>query len=109
MAIVTGAIYVDALGDIFSFYERFSWYDQLAHFLGGLAAAGVIFSVIYSFVKYKKITINSQSKLKLSYKEKIELEQLPQKITQLENEQSSLQQKLLVRENLSVLIWIKVI
>lgn len=57
MAIITGAVYIDALGDILRFYGKFSWYDQLAHFLGGMAATSVVFSVIYSFVKYKKMAL----------------------------------------------------
>ena len=51
------AVYVDALGDILHFYARFSWYDALAHSIGGAAAAGLIFFIIWTLGQSKKIKI----------------------------------------------------
>lgn len=53
----TGAVYLDALGDILRFYGRFGWYDQLAHFLGGAVAAALLFVVINSFNRCGKIKL----------------------------------------------------
>jgi len=57
MLLVTAGIYLDALGDISGFYGQFGWYDQLAHFIGGAAAAGVLFSIIWC--------LNSRCKIKM--------------------------------------------
>ncbi|MBI4133165.1 hypothetical protein HY478_00975 [Candidatus Uhrbacteria bacterium] len=37
---------LDAFGDIFHFYSRWSWYDQFGHFLGSLVTMVVIFSAL---------------------------------------------------------------
>ncbi|MBI4708875.1 MAG: hypothetical protein HY764_01565 [Candidatus Portnoybacteria bacterium] len=46
MIIAVAVVYLDALGDIFQFYTNYGWYDRLGHFVGGAAAAGLIFSFI---------------------------------------------------------------
>lgn len=53
-------ILLDAFGDIFKLYAKYPWYDQLAHFLGGVSAAGVLFFVIASIIQYKKINISDR-------------------------------------------------
>lgn len=44
-AFIIGLIPVlyDASGDIFHWYGRFDWYDQIAHFLGSSMAAAIVF------------------------------------------------------------------
>src|SRR3989338_5331983 len=34
----------DAFGDMLHFYSQFSWYDQVAHFLGSAISAAIVFS-----------------------------------------------------------------
>lgn len=55
--LVAAGIYLDAWGDILGLYGRFVWYDQLAHFIGGGAIAGILFSAI--------LLLNSSGKIKL--------------------------------------------
>jgi len=57
MLLVTAGIYLDAFGDILRLYGQFIWYDQLAHFISGAAAAGVLFSIIWC--------LNSSGKIKM--------------------------------------------
>jgi len=52
-------VYVDALGDILHFYGRFGWYDQLAHFAGGAAVAGLIFNVVWQLCSCQKIRLGN--------------------------------------------------
>ncbi len=40
-----GVVVLDAGGDFFHFYSRWSWYDQVAHLLGGAVAAAVIYII----------------------------------------------------------------
>jgi hypothetical protein len=47
-AVAAIPLYFDALGDINRFYSRFNWYDLVGHFLGGLAAGIIIFSIVKS-------------------------------------------------------------
>lgn len=61
MLVAVGALYLDALGDIFGFYNwnfRGLWYDQIAHFWGGLAAGAVVLSVMLTMVKAEIIKVN---------------------------------------------------
>lgn len=54
MLVAVGALYLDALGDIFGFYNwnfQGLWYDQIAHFWGGLAAGAVVFSVMSALIR----------------------------------------------------------
>jgi uncharacterized membrane protein YjdF len=53
-------IFVDAFGDILKSYSRFSWYDQVAHFLGGGAAATVLFFIVFSIVRHKKLNLSNR-------------------------------------------------
>jgi hypothetical protein len=48
----------DAFGDIFKWYSKFSWYDQVAHFLGSGIVAVFIFLIMHSilFQKQKKLS-----------------------------------------------------
>lgn len=55
--LAVGVIYVDALGDILHFYSRFGWYDQMAHFVAGIAIAGLVFNVIWHLCQCKKISM----------------------------------------------------
>lgn len=59
LAILTavGVIYFDALGDIFLFYAKYGWYDQIAHLIGGAAAGSIIFSIIKSLVDCQRIKL----------------------------------------------------
>lgn len=47
----------DALGDVSHLYARFSWYDQAAHFGGGMTAALVFFFIFHLVNQSGKITI----------------------------------------------------
>lgn len=51
-------VLVDAFGDIFRWYGKFFWYDQLGHFLGGAAAAGIVFFITLSITRYKNLKIS---------------------------------------------------
>jgi len=59
MMMVVGVIYVDALGDILHFYGRFGWYDQMAHFVGGAAVAGLIFNIVWCLCSCQKIRLGN--------------------------------------------------
>lgn len=39
-------IFFDAFGDILHWYGKFSWYDQLSHFLGGVAITSLFFFIL---------------------------------------------------------------
>jgi uncharacterized membrane protein YjdF len=54
-----GVVYVDALGDILHFYSKFGWYDQTAHFLGGMAIAGLAFDLLWQSNKCRKIVLGN--------------------------------------------------
>lgn len=58
LLVVTGAIYLDALGDIFHFYGKFEWYDQLAHLAGGAAVAILTFNILWQMSQCEKIRIS---------------------------------------------------
>ena len=53
-------VYYDALGDILKFYSRYSWYDQLGHFIGGFIVSLVVLSVILSLNKAGKIKLGAR-------------------------------------------------
>lgn len=59
--ISAAAVYVDAFGDILGGYFLFNWYDQVAHFLGGGATAGLVFSFLYFLNKKNIIKIGKIS------------------------------------------------
>jgi len=45
MLVATAGLYLDAGGDVFLLFVKYGWYDQVAHFIGGAAAAGIIYSL----------------------------------------------------------------
>ncbi len=51
----TFAIYLDALGDINRWYSTYIHYDQVAHFIGGMATATIIGYVVLRIEQAKKI------------------------------------------------------
>jgi len=55
--LTAAGLYVDALGDIMRWYGNFGWYDQVAHSVGGAAAGGILFFIIYSFNRAGKIKL----------------------------------------------------
>ena len=55
--LAVGVIYIDALGDILHFYGHFGWYDQFAHFVGGMAVAGLIFNIVWHLCQCQKIKL----------------------------------------------------
>lgn len=57
MLTAVAVVYLDALGDIFLLYARYGWYDKAAHFVGGAAATGIVFSVIRSLVDCRRIKL----------------------------------------------------
>lgn len=52
-----GIIYVDALGDILHLYSKFGWYDQMAHFVGGVVVAGLVYNIIWHLCRCRKISM----------------------------------------------------
>ena len=53
-------VFFDAFGDILKWYSKFSWYDQIAHFLGGGAAAVVLFFIMHSVVHYRQKNLSNR-------------------------------------------------
>ncbi|MFH0857078.1 MAG: hypothetical protein V1860_04225 [bacterium] len=51
-------IYIDSFGDIFFLYSRYTWYDQAAHFLGGVSAGIIIFKIIKALNDCRKISLS---------------------------------------------------
>jgi hypothetical protein len=47
----------DAFGDIFCFYGTYSWYDQLAHLVGGAAVALIFFDLLTSLHAAKRLQL----------------------------------------------------
>lgn len=47
----------DALGDIAHFYNQFDWYDQVAHFNGGMTPALIFFFIFTLLVRRGKLSI----------------------------------------------------
>ncbi len=45
------AVSFDAFGDILHFYSRWSWYDQIGHYLGALVTCIIIFSALRAIEK----------------------------------------------------------
>lgn len=56
-------ILLDALGDINHLYSRFTWYDQLAHFVGGGAVGGIIISIYNHLARTGKIVLGKFGRL----------------------------------------------
>lgn len=48
----------DALGDIFYWYAKFLWYDQLMHFWSGTATAAVIFFIVHGISLKRKFFLS---------------------------------------------------
>lgn len=48
-------ILIDFFGDFCKLYSKISWYDQMAHFLGGASAAGVIFFIVCAILKRRRV------------------------------------------------------
>ena len=44
--VIVLSLMIDLLGDLFRWYETFPWYDQLAHFLGGVSVAIAVVIVL---------------------------------------------------------------
>jgi len=57
MLTATAVVYLDALGDIFLFYARYGFYDQVAHLVGGAAAAAIVYSIIKSLIDCQRIKL----------------------------------------------------
>lgn len=53
--IPTFNILFDAFGDIFRWYSKFLWYDQLMHFLGGMAGVVIIFFILQGIFLRREI------------------------------------------------------
>jgi hypothetical protein len=45
------AVSIDAAGDVFHLYSRLPWYDQVAHFSGGLIAGFVFMAAIATYAR----------------------------------------------------------
>lgn len=43
------SIYADFLGNLYHFYTRLAWYDQLTHFLGGVSVGALAFAILWYF------------------------------------------------------------
>lgn len=56
----TFSILLDAMGDILKLYSKYIWYDQLAHFVGGMAAAGVIYFAIKIYVSNNNLNLGKK-------------------------------------------------
>ena len=56
----TFSILLDAMGDILRLYSKYSWYDQLAHLVGGMAAAGVIYFAVKIYVSNKNFNLGKK-------------------------------------------------
>lgn len=50
---------VDALGDIAHWYGRFGWYDQLAHFQGGVVAAAISYNILWQLERAGRIRLGA--------------------------------------------------
>jgi len=48
-------ILIDFFGDFCKLYSKISWYDQMAHFLGGASAAGVTFFIVCALLKRRRV------------------------------------------------------
>lgn len=48
-------ILIDFFGDFCKLYSRIVWYDQMAHFIGGASAAGVIFFIVCAVLKRRRV------------------------------------------------------
>lgn len=55
------SVFLDAMSDIFHFYSRFWFTDNILHFLGGGCMALVFFSVIKAYINAGKIKLGSFS------------------------------------------------
>ncbi len=53
------SVYVDALGDILNFYGRFGWYDQIAHFSGGMSAGAIILYILMALACGNKLKLGN--------------------------------------------------
>jgi hypothetical protein len=56
----TASILLDALGDILHFYSKYEWYDQLAHFTGGMSTVLVLFYIIRVYIFYKGFKVGKR-------------------------------------------------
>ncbi len=66
--IVAGGLSLDAFGDFFHFYGRYSWWDQVVHFSVNAVACFTFFTVISAFWidKFKFSLLLKTGRLKLS-------------------------------------------
>ena len=51
--VIFGAVFIDVVGDVFSLYSSFTWFDQVAHFLGTAAPALVFYVFFHNLQKVK--------------------------------------------------------
>lgn len=56
----TLSILIDALGDILKFYSKYEWYDQLAHFTGGMSTVLVLFYIVRVYISYKGFKVGKR-------------------------------------------------
>ncbi|KKR14057.1 MAG: hypothetical protein UT42_C0034G0003 [Candidatus Falkowbacteria bacterium GW2011_GWA2_39_24] len=49
--LVAIALYFDALGDIAHFYANYTWYDQVAHALGGAVVMSMVLGIFWQLKK----------------------------------------------------------
>ncbi len=47
--IIAASLWFDAVGDIGHFYGNISWYDQVAHFLGGMAVMSMALGILSKY------------------------------------------------------------
>lgn len=53
------SLLVDAAGDMGHFYNRFDWYDQVAHFVGGAVVGLVTFNVLWQLERAGRIRLGA--------------------------------------------------
>lgn len=57
--VAAASLLIDAVGDIGHFYNRFDWYDQLAHFVGGAVVGLVAFNVLWQLEGAHRIRLGA--------------------------------------------------
>ncbi|OGF68627.1 hypothetical protein A3H65_00520 [Candidatus Giovannonibacteria bacterium RIFCSPLOWO2_02_FULL_45_14] len=51
------SLWLDAVGDVAGLYGKFGWYDQSAHFMGGVAAMSVAITMFAQYRERHKISL----------------------------------------------------
>jgi len=58
MFLAAAAVFTDAMGDVYSLFDKIEWYDQVLHFFaGGVTCGGIIFYVIKNLQDREKIRL----------------------------------------------------